>query len=149
MFLLMFATPAFALISSVPIFSILFIPIMHLNILICVLSSKSCSAYLGVQVSLPHITFIRTEPLIILINVHHVDTIFHKNSSYVTTILYGTSTCGCKLIRPFRKSYFHVSYSRRMPGTLAWQWAGLGDACQSGEMAIPSNSLFFGYKLSA
>ena len=26
---------------------------------------------------------------------HHVDTIRHPNSSYVTTKLYGTSTCGC------------------------------------------------------
>ena len=75
---------------------------------ICSWTSKACSAFLGVQVSLPHNTFIRTEPLIIIINVHHVDTIFDPNSSYVTTILYGRSTCGCKLMRPFRKSYFHV-----------------------------------------
>ena len=26
---------------------------------------------------------------------HHVETIRHPNSSYVTTKLYGTSTCGC------------------------------------------------------
>ena len=41
---LMFAAPALALISSVVIFSILFIPIIHINILISVLSSKPCSA---------------------------------------------------------------------------------------------------------
>ena len=39
-FSLMFATPALAFISSFMIFSILFIPIIHLNIFISVLSSK-------------------------------------------------------------------------------------------------------------
>ena len=46
-FSLMFATRALALISSFLIFSILFIPIIHLNILISVLSSKVCSACLS------------------------------------------------------------------------------------------------------
>ena len=44
-FSLMFATPALALISSFLIFSILFIPIIHFNILISVLSSKSFLAH--------------------------------------------------------------------------------------------------------
>ena len=48
-FLLMFATPAFALISSFIIFSILFIPIIHLTILSSVLSSKSCAVFLSAQ----------------------------------------------------------------------------------------------------
>ena len=52
-FSLMFATPALALISSFLIFPILFIPVIHLNSLICVLSSKFCSAFLSAQVSLP------------------------------------------------------------------------------------------------
>ena len=52
-FSLMFTTPAH--ISSFPIFSILFIPIIHVNILISVLSSKFCSAFLSGQVSLPYI----------------------------------------------------------------------------------------------
>ena len=26
---------------------------------------------------------------------HHIDTICHPNSSYVTTKMYGMSTCGC------------------------------------------------------
>ena len=51
---LMFPTPALALISPVLIFSILFIPIIHVNILIAVLSSKSHSAFFSV--SLPYIS---------------------------------------------------------------------------------------------
>ena len=35
-----------------------------------------------------------------------------------------------------------------MPGTLAWQWPGLGDACQSGMMSTLFNSLFFVSKIS-
>ena len=53
--LIMFTTPAIAPISSVLIFSILFLPIIHLNILMSVLSSKSWSAFLSAQVSLPYI----------------------------------------------------------------------------------------------
>ena len=34
-----------------------------------------------------------------------------------------------------------------MPGTLAWQRPGLGDACQSGKMASLLNSLFFMFKI--
>ena len=45
-FSLMFATPALVLISSFLIFSILFIPFIHPNILISVLSSKFCSDFL-------------------------------------------------------------------------------------------------------
>ena len=44
-FSLMFATPALALIPSFLIFSIIFIPIIHLNILIYVISSKFCSPF--------------------------------------------------------------------------------------------------------
>ena len=42
-----------------------------------------------------------------------------------------------------RKSYFHVSFYRCMPVTLAMQRAGLGDASQSGEMLILLNLSFF------
>ena len=56
-FYIMSATSAFVLISSVLIFSILFIPIIRLNILISVLSIKSCSAFLMAKVS---ILYIRT-----------------------------------------------------------------------------------------
>ena len=45
-FYIMFATPAIALISSVLNVSMLFIPIIHLNIIITVFSSKFCSALL-------------------------------------------------------------------------------------------------------
>ena len=34
---------------------------------------------------------------------HHVETIRHPNSSYVTTKLYGTSTCGCNNYAIFSK----------------------------------------------
>ena len=56
-FSLTFATPALALISSVLIFSILYIPtpIIHLRILVSVFSSLSCWALLSVQVSLWYI----------------------------------------------------------------------------------------------
>ena len=54
-FSLMFAIPALALMSSYLIFSILFIAIIYLNILISVLSSKFCSAFLCAQVSLPYL----------------------------------------------------------------------------------------------
>ena len=37
----------------------------------------------------------------------------------------------------------HVSYSRRMPATLAWQQPRRGDACQTGKMAPQLKSLFF------
>ena len=52
------------------------------------------------------------------------------------------------IVRSFIKSYFHVSYRKRMPDTLARQRPHLGDACQSGEMATLLNSLFFVFKLS-
>ena len=52
------------------------------------------------------------------------------------------------IIQSFRKSYFHISHRRRMPGTLAWQRPRLGDACQSGKMATLFNSLFFVFKIS-
>ena len=60
--ILMFATTALVLISSVLIISILFIPIfIHLNILICVLSSSTgtyYSAFLINQGLIPYITAI-------------------------------------------------------------------------------------------
>ena len=54
-FSLLFATSALALISSFLIFWIIFIPIIHLNILISVLSSKFCSAFLSPEVSLSYV----------------------------------------------------------------------------------------------
>ena len=50
-------------ISSFLIFSILFIPIIHLNILMSVLSRKLCSAFLRALVSLP---YIRTDLLTLI-----------------------------------------------------------------------------------
>ena len=80
---------------------------------------------------------------------HHGDAICHPNSSYLTTKLYETSACGCNNnLRSFSKSYFHVSYRRRMLGTLAKQRSRLGDACQSSEMVTLLNSLSFVFKIS-
>ena len=57
---------------------------------------------------------------------YHVETIRHPNSSYVTTKLYGTSTCGCNNNTNFSKrATFNDSYRRCMPRTLAWRRAGL------------------------
>ena len=62
---------------------------------------------------------------------HHIDTIRHPNSSYVTTKLYGTSTCGSNNNTIFSERHiFTFSYRRRMPGTLTWQLQSLGDSCQ-------------------
>ena len=55
MFSLMCAKPVVALMSSFLIFSILIIPIIHLNIFISVLSSKFCSAFVSAHVSHPSI----------------------------------------------------------------------------------------------
>ena len=55
---LLLVTPALAHISSFVIFSILHIPIIHLNILISVRSSKFCSAFLSAHVLLPYITLV-------------------------------------------------------------------------------------------
>ena len=52
---LTFATTASALISSVPILQILLISVVHLNIIMSVLSSESCSAFLCSQVTIPYI----------------------------------------------------------------------------------------------
>ena len=81
---------------------------------------------------------------------HHVETIRHPNSSYVTTKMHGTSTCGCNYNRIFffKNSHFNVSYRRCMLRTLAWRRAGLGHACQSGNMAILLTSLFFVFTIS-
>ena len=50
-------------------------------------------------------------------------------------------------IQSFRKSYFHISYRRYMPGTLACMAAAsLGDSCESGKMARLFNSIFFVFK---
>ena len=57
-----------ALISSFLIFSILVIPITHLNILIFVLSSESCPAFLSAQVSLP---YTRTGLMTVFLLIHN------------------------------------------------------------------------------
>ena len=80
---------------------------------------------------------------------HHVETIRHPNSSYVTTKLYRTSTCGCNINTIFSKnSYFNVSHRRCMPRTLSWRLAGLAHACQSGNMAMLLTSLLFVFEIS-
>ncbi len=58
---------------------------------------------------------------------HHVETIRHPNSSYVTTKLYGTPTCGCNNNTIFSKrailKFLTVDVGS-MPRTLAWRRAG-------------------------
>ena len=77
---------------------------------------------------------------------HHGGTICHPKSSYVTTKLYGTSTCGCNNNAFFfRQSNFHVSYRRRIPATLNWPRQSIGGGCQSSEMAALLNSLSFAF----
>ena len=46
---------------------------------------------------------------------HHGDIVCHPNSSYLTTELYGTSTCGCNNKTIFQKELL----SRFLPSTLA------------------------------
>ena len=77
---------------------------------------------------------------------HHVETIRHPNSSYVTTKLYGASTCGCNNNTIFSKKAT-FSDRRCMPRTLAWRRAGLDHACQSGKMAILLTSLLFVFEI--
>ncbi len=80
---------------------------------------------------------------------YHIETIRHPNSSYVTTKLYGTSTCGCNNNTIFfKKSYFKIYYRRCILLTLAWRRAGLDHACQSGNMAILLTSLLFVFEIS-
>ena len=58
---------------------------------------------------------------------HHANTIFHPNSSYVTTNLYETSACGCNNNMIFQNELF----SRFLPSTyVAWQRRSLGDAAK-------------------
>ena len=52
------------------------------------------------------------------------------------------------IIQYFRKSYFHVSYRRRMSGIMVWQRPSLGDLCKSSEMATLLNSLYFVFNIS-
>ena len=69
---------------------------------------------------------------------HHVDTIYHPNSSYATTKLYETSICGCNNNMIFQKEIC----LRFLPSMYAWKRSGVGDACQRGKMATLLNSLF-------
>ena len=76
---------------------------------------------------------------------HHGGTICHPKSSYVTTKLYGMSTCGCNNNAIFSDSNFHVSYHRHMQATLNWPRQIIGGGCQSSEMAALLNSLSFAF----
>ena len=72
---------------------------------------------------------------------HHVETIRHPNSSYVTTELYGTSTCGLNNNTKFSKRAILTFLTVDV-------WAGLGHVCQSGNMAILLTSLLSVFKIS-
>ena len=79
----------------------------------------------------------------------HVDIIRHPNSSYVTTKLYGTSTCGCN-----NNTIFSEGPISTFPTVDVCQahWPGSGEAlvihCQGGKMAALLNSLFFVLNIS-
>ena len=58
---------------------------------------------------------------------HHADTIWHPNSSYVTTKLCETLACGCNNNMIFQNKLF----LRFLPSTyVAWQRRSLGDAAK-------------------
>ena len=93
---------------------------------------------------------------------HHVDTIRHPNSSYVTTKMYGTSIRGCNNNRIFsgRTISFRLCVDATIIGSFqkeqfpsagvcrALQRRSLDDSCQSGKMAALLNSLFFMFTIS-
>ena len=58
---------------------------------------------------------------------HHAETIWHPNSSYITTKLYETSACGCNNNTIFQNELF----LRFLPSThVAWHRRSLGDAAK-------------------
>ena len=77
---------------------------------------------------------------------HHVETIRHPNSSYVTPKLYRTSTCGCNINTIFSKrailTFLPSMYAAHV------SLAGLDHACQSGNMAMLLTSLLFVFEIS-
>ena len=75
---------------------------------------------------------------------HHVDTICHPKSGYVTTKLHGTSTCRCNNNAIFTESYFQVTCRLRMPATLILPRR----SCQTGNMAALLNILSFVFIVS-
>ncbi len=77
---------------------------------------------------------------------HHVETIRHPNSSYVTTKLYGTSTCGCNNDTIFSKRAILKCLTVDVYVRLA---AGRPWSCmQSSNMAILLTSLLFVFDIS-
>ena len=80
---------------------------------------------------------------------HHVETILHPNSRYVTTKLLSAGGYNNKIILSDRAILtFPTVDVGSMPRTLAWRRAGLCHACQSGNMAILLTSLFFVFTIS-
>ena len=78
---------------------------------------------------------------------HHVDTICHPKSGYVTT---QTARNVYKSIQQYAifSNYFQVSCRLRMSATLIWPRRSIGSSCQIGNMAALLNSLFFVFKIS-
>ena len=70
---------------------------------------------------------------------HHVDTIAIQTQVTQQPNCTERQHMDATIIQLFSKSYFHVSYRRRMPATLARQRLRLGDAPQSSEMATLLN----------
>ena len=81
---------------------------------------------------------------------NHGSTICHPKSGYVTTKLYGTSTCGCNNNAIFSDraivTFPIVAGLVAVCGaTLNWPWQSIGGGCQGSEMAALLNSLSFAF----
>ena len=81
---------------------------------------------------------------------YHVDIILHANSSYVTTKLYGTSTCRCN-----NNTIFSERAIFTFPTDVCWpRWPGSGEALmihaivEKWQYCSVLNSLFSVFKIS-
>ena len=79
-----------------------------------------------------------------LLSLTHI--IRHPNSSYLTTKLYGTSTCGCNNNTIFseRTIFTFPTGVVCRAATLAWQWRIFDDSYQSANMAALLNCQLWG-----
>ena len=69
-------------------------------------------------------------------------------SNYTTTKLYGTLGVDASIMMSFRKSYFHVSYSRCMSAMLVRKRPAIGCASKCGKMVTLLNPLLFAFRIS-
>ena len=79
---------------------------------------------------------------------HHAGTICHPRSSYVTTKLYGTSTCGCNNDAIFSDRAIFTFPTAHVFGHVKLAAAKPWRRVQSSNMAALLNSLAFAFKIS-